>query len=155
MKTSLENVRRRTGGAAFTILDAVLAMGIAAIMFTAFFAALGTGFDIIKMARENTRATQIMVEKMETIRLYTWEQLNDPTFIPSNFVTPYYPSGGAAGCGTLYTGRVDIAPCTLARNYAPEMRLVTVEINWLTGQLPRTRRVQTYVTRDGLQNYVY
>ena len=57
----------------FTMMEALVAMLISGIMFTALYAGLSGGFRIIKMSRENTRATQIMLEHMEICRLYKWK----------------------------------------------------------------------------------
>src|ERR1051326_7449704 len=85
----------------FTLIDALFAMVMAGVMFTALYAGLAFGFKVVKMARENTRATQVMLEKMETIRLYTWTQINSNGFIPTNkFTVPYYAVGTSTN-GTL------------------------------------------------------
>ncbi len=145
---------RRSG--AFSLMDALFAMAVAGFMFLALYAGLAFGFKVIKMARENTRATQIMLEKMETIRLYTWNQITNPGFIPTNqFVVPYY-SVGATNTSLLYTGRISIAPCPIATTYAGNMRKVTIRVDWLPyDSTNRSRTMSTYVTRNGLQNYVW
>jgi hypothetical protein len=35
------------------------------------------------------------------------------------------------------------------------MRQLTLTLNWATKGLPRTRSVTTFISKDGLQNYVY
>ena len=142
----------------FTLMDALFGMAIAGVMFTALYAGLGFGFRIIKMARENTRATQIMLEKMETIRLYTWTQINSNGFLPTNqFTVPYY-SVGSTNTSLMYTGRVTIGPCTIfpTPSYAADMKKVTITLQWSPlGNTNRTRTMSTYVTRNGMQSYVY
>ena len=138
----------------FTIIEVLFAMGMAGLMFITLYTGLQGGFAIMRLARENTRATQILVEKMETIRLYNWDQINSNGFIPSSFTAAYYPMGGS-NCGTIYTGTVSIASPGLGTSYDDDMRKVTVRLDWLTGNLPRTRSACTYVSRYGLQNYVY
>jgi hypothetical protein len=32
---------------------------------------------------------------------------------------------------------------------------VTVEVNWVSGEVPRHRQMSTLVSKNGLQNYVY
>jgi type II secretory pathway pseudopilin PulG len=152
---------KRSREAAFTLVDALFAMAISGVMFLALYAGLSSGFNVIKMARENTRATQIMLEKMETIRLYTWNQVTNPGFIPTNtWTVPYYAVAGATS-GLMYTGRITIAAADVyngfgsAASYAPNMRKLTVRVDWGNiGGKPRTRTMSTYVTRNGLQNYV-
>lgn len=141
---------------AFTLVDAIFAMAIAGVMFTALYAGLAFGFRIIKMARENTRATQIMLEKMETIRLYKWEQITNAGFIPTNqFLVPYYSIGGT-NTSLMYTGQVSIQPSDLPWTYAGDMRKVNVRIDWLSmGGTNRTRSMTTFVSKNGMQSYVY
>lgn len=157
---SLARLRAR----AFTLVDALFAMAMAGMMFTALYAGLAYGFKIIKMARENTRATQIMLEHMEIVRLYTWTQLTNTgvgNFFPTNsFTIPYYSVGGT-NTSLLYTVQVSLATAPVTANvgpasYASEMRKVTVRLDWspLAGT-NRTRTMSTYVTRNGLQTYVW
>jgi len=140
--------------AAFTLVETVFAMALGMVMFLALYSALAMGFSVIKMARENTRATQILVEKMETIRLYTWDQLNSNGFIVTNFTVPYYPMD-PVNPGVIYTGKITIANVPFSTSYAPDMKKVKVQLNWCTGKMPRSRATSTYVSRYGLQNYVY
>lgn len=151
-KQSLARLRTR----AFTLVDALFAMAMAAVMFTALYAGLAHGFKIIKMARENTRATQIMLEKMETIRLYTWTQINSNGFIPTNkFIVPYYSVNGT-NSSLVYTGQFFIEASGLTNNYKDDMKKVTVRVDWGgVGTMNRTRSMSTYVSRNGLQSYVY
>ncbi|HWN96258.1 MAG TPA: hypothetical protein VNT99_14575 [Methylomirabilota bacterium] len=147
----------------FTLVDALFAMGLAAIMFTGLYSGLAFGFRVIKMARENTRATQIMLEHMEICRLYTWTQLTNPAFVPTNnyFIVPYYSVGGT-NTSLLYTGRITLATCPVtdgsgaSTTYAADMRKLTIRLDWSPlGSSNRTRFMSTYVTRNGLQTYVW
>jgi hypothetical protein len=149
---SLAQLRTR----AFTLVDALFAMAMAGVMFTALYAGLAYGFKIIKMARENTRATQIMLEKMETVRLYTWTQINSNGFVPTNkFVVPYYSVNGT-NSSLVYTGQFFIEPSGLSNSYADTMKKVTVRVDWGgVGEMNRTRAMSTYVSKNGLQSYVY
>lgn len=129
-------------------------MVIAGVMFLALYAGLAFGFNVIRLARENTRATQIMLEKMETVRLYTWTQITNAGFIPTNkFTVPYYAVG--TNSSLLYTGQVLIEASGVGTSYAENMRKVTVRLEWCPTGLLRTRSMSTYVTRNGMQTYVY
>lgn len=141
---------------AFTLVDALFAMAMAGVMFTALYAGLAFGFKMVKMARENTRATQIMLEKMETIRLYTWSQINSNGFIPTNkFVVPYYSVNGT-NSSLVYTGQFFIEASGIRPSYSNDMKKVTVRVDWGSlGGSNRTRTMTTYVSKNGLQSYVY
>lgn len=140
--------------AAFTLVETLFAMALGMVMFLALYSALAMGFSLIKMARENTRATQILVEKMETIRLYTWDQLNSNGFVVTNFTVPYYPMD-PANPGVIYTGMITVANVPFSTSYAADMKKVRVGLKWSTGKMPRSRTASTYVSRYGLQNYIY
>jgi hypothetical protein len=163
MKVTLcQRARRLQTSHGFTLVDAIFAMAVAGLMFVALYAGLGFGFRIIKMARENTRATQIMLEKMETIRLYTWTQINSNGFIPTNKFTVAYYAVGNTNNSLMYTGQVSIADAVVSdraggtASYSGDMKKVTIQLDWCPmGSTNRTRSMSTYVTRNGMQSYVY
>ena len=127
-------------------------------MMTSLYGAFATGFSLIKVTRENLRATQIMLERMETIRLYRWDQVTDPSYIPQAFTNYYYPDGVAQGAGgVMYTGSVRIAsvPAAVRSTYTNNMRQVSVSIGWVSATQLRRRDMTTFVSQYGLQNYVY
>lgn len=143
------------------MIEALVAMLMAGILFTSLYAGLSYGFRIIKMARENTRATQIMVEHMEICRLYKWKDLtNAGGFLNTNPIMVAYYSVGGTNTSLMYTSRVILEPINFAPytspSYADDMRKLTVRVDWSPmGSTNRTKIMSTYVTRNGLQNYVW
>jgi hypothetical protein len=106
------------------------------------------------MARENERATQILLEKVETIRLYNWDQINSNGFIPATFSATYDPQGGT-NQGLVYSGTFTIGPAPISSSYSNDLKAVTIGISWKTGELQRQRQVMTLVSRYGLEDYIY
>src|SRR6267142_1688877 len=98
------NIRcvKRRFEAATTLVDVILAVGIIAIMSGGMIGSITYGFYVMEMARENQRATQIILERIEAIRLYNWSQVKDPTFIPSTFTDVYDPQASSGSQGTVY-----------------------------------------------------
>jgi prepilin-type N-terminal cleavage/methylation domain-containing protein len=139
---------------AFSMIEILVAMTVLGIMFVSLYSGFSSGFAVVQLARENLRATQILQEKMETIRLYTWDQINTPGFIPTNFVDNFYVSSNVVS-GMSYTGRVTIAKAPVSETYSNELKSVTIDLKWVSADVMRTRTMQTYVTRHGLQNYIY
>ena len=131
-----------------------MGMGILATTVGALMSGLTYGFFTMKIARENLRATQIMLEKVETIRLYSWDQINTPGFIPTNFVA-YYDPNSPDNPGQTYYGTLTITNSNISASYADDLKLVTVTISWQTGGLTRTREFKSFISRYGLQDYVY
>lgn len=139
---------------AFTLVEVVTAMGVIGLLVLAVFGAITSGVGTMRMARENLRATQVLLEKTEALRLYNWDQLNT-NFMPTAFVVPYDVTTTNTKSGILYYGRMTIQPADTGASYNDQMRRVTVRLDWRTGQIARTREMTTYVARSGLQNYVY
>ena len=146
--------RTRRGGA-FTLVEVIVSIAIVGIVVLAIYGGISAGVTSIRMARENLRATQILLEKTESLRLYTWDQLNAPGFVPKNFIAPYDATLTNTNSGVLYYGTVTIIPFPNSVSYADDMRRVKVQVNWKTGSMPRTREILTYVSKSGIQNYLY
>jgi len=137
-------------------------MLMAGVMFTALYAGLAFGFRVIKMARENSRATQIMLEHMEICRLYRWSDLTNTgpagssAFLKTNPFVVYYYSVGSTNTSLAYTAQLSLAACPLNTSYASDMRQLSIRLDW--GELgtgTRTRTMTTFISRNGLQNYVW
>ena len=144
---------RRTGG--FTLTEVTWAMLIVGVSGGALLSGFPGGFFNLKLARENLRATQIMLERTETIRLYSWGQVTT-NYIPPTFSEPYDPNAAQGHKGFNYIGSISIQPVNIAdSSYSNDMRMVTVRLNWQTGGMNRHREITTYIARNGLQNYIY
>ncbi len=136
----------------------MVGMAIIGTTMGALLSGFASGFFTMRMTRENLRATQIMLEKMETIRLYSWSQVTSNGFIPQTFTAPYDPQALAGQQGLTYHGRMDITDLpsgTVDPSYASNMKLVVVTLNWTTCSLNRSRQFRSYISRYGLQDYVY
>jgi hypothetical protein len=132
-----------------------MATGILGIMAGGIFGSFRYGFFMMQLVRENQRATQVILEKVETIRLYNWDQVNLSGFIPATFTDVYDPQAATNSQGARYYGTVVVTNCPLGSSYAANMRQLTVTLNWTTRDIPHTRSVTTYIAKDGIQNYVY
>ena len=154
MKIELYPFSRRL--AAFSIVEALVGIAVLGITFVAFYAGISSGFFMTESGRENLRATQLMVEKLEVIRLYTWDQVTNPGFIPANFTNNYdYTSTNSANSGVIYTGTMSVSNSGINASYSNDLRLVTVSVSWNQGRIPKSRSMTTLVGRQGLQQYVY
>ena len=141
---------------AYSMIELLVAMAVLGMMFVSLYSGFSAGFAIIELARENLRATQILQEKMETIRLYTWDQINTAGFIPSTFVENFYAVGTNTNTSSLmYTGTVSIVSAPVSTSYSNELKRVNIQVRWKSAGVQRTREMSTLVTRNGLQNYIY
>ena len=136
---------------------AVLVLGTVG---AAFCTSVSCGFIVLQTTREDVRATQILMQKMEAVRLCTWSELNSPSSF--TFKENYDPLSGTNQTGTVYYGNVSIQAATNVPNnlsYSANMALVTVNLNWTNSNrgvaIPHNRQMQTQVARYGLQNYIW
>ena len=144
------NPRRRP--AAFTLMEALFGVAVVGIVFVALYTGIANGFQTLATSQQDLRATQIMVDKFEGLRLYSWDQLTKSGFIPDAFVARFAP--GSNNPGLVYTGTVQIAPVT-GHPYAADLRAVTITLSWTTHGRQRTQTLTSYIARYGLQNYIY
>lgn len=154
----LYGTKRRNGGA--TLVEVSIAIAVLAVMGGALIAAFNYGFCVLQLTRENQRATQILLEKVETIRLYRWDQVNSNGFIPASFQDVYDPQAASGHRGVVYQMAIQVTNVSgdlASLSYASNLAEVRILLTWTnsTGRLLRSRYVSTLVARDGLQNYVY
>src|SRR6266480_6807760 len=113
---------------AFTLMEVLVVVAIIGVEFVSLYLGMTQGFGIVQVARENLRATQILQEKMETIRLYTWDQINTAGFIPPTFTAAFYPAGSQTNTqGATYQATMtisDVPPPLSTASYAKDMKMV-------------------------------
>lgn len=153
---------------AFSIVEALVAACIVGVLFVSLYGGISAGFGALNSARENLRATQVMIDKMETLRLYSWSQIStfgtSTSYIPSTFTESFFPattnysastvSTGAVGSGFVYYGTVAITNAGFTENYSNSVKRVTMTVNWTNG-VSRSQSLSTYVGQYGIQNYIY
>lgn len=137
---------------------AALVLGL---MGFSLFACFSSGFNIVKSSRENLRATQIMLQRIEAIRLFTWNQVLDTTnYLKPTFTDYYDPQSSVTNEGSIYSGFITSSiPTDLPVAYQSNMRTITITLYWTnyngTQQVVRSRQVATRVARYGMQNYIW
>lgn len=142
---------------AFTLMEVLVAVMIVGVTFVTYYLGMTQGFGLVQVARENLRATQILQEKMETIRLYTWDQVTNSGFIPATFTATFYPQGTQTNQGVTYQGTFTLtnAPATVTGPYVSDLRMAIFQLSWRSGSVQRQREMRTLVSHYGLHNYIY
>ncbi|HZT23351.1 MAG TPA: type II secretion system protein [Verrucomicrobiae bacterium] len=168
MKVYSPRFHSAAGQRAYTLVEVVCSALIGAILFAALFSGINAGYRIVRQERENLRATQVILTRMEGLRLEAWgtNQLFNPALVPTNFTDSFYPlglGGSTSSTGVVYSGTMQITPGPYTNNppaYNTNLALVTVTVTW-TDQVPdgrnlvHTRTMRTYVAQYGVQNYIY
>src|SRR5437773_4777303 len=116
---------KRNAENAFTLVEVVMASGLAGIVFISAMAGFSSAFSTLQLDRENCRATQILLEKTEMLRIYNWDQIigrDTSTYIPTTFTAPFYP--GTNNDGLTYSGTVVITNLNTSANYSNDLRTV-------------------------------
>jgi len=153
---------RRRGLGAFSLIECLVAISVIMISFLTIFGSITFGFTVTQLSRENLRATQILLDKMEGVRLYSWDQITNSAFLTPTFTNWFYETNNigqvnAVGNGVLYTGLVSVAQVPFSTSYTNTMVQVTVTVGWTSSRqnLVHTRTMKTLVGENGLQPYIY
>jgi prepilin-type N-terminal cleavage/methylation domain-containing protein len=149
---SARSSKRSKAAPGFTLVEVLTAIGIIGIVSVSLYAGLAMSFNSVHNSRLELRATHILTEKLEALRLFNWEQVNTPGFIPSRFTERYEPSDSSS---VVYQGQITLTSASVSSAYSDTMRAVVAEITWETAQGQRQKRMETLISQYGIQNYLY
>jgi len=147
----------RVGG--FSLMETLIGTGLFGVVFMALFSGLNSGVSTVRSTRETLRATQILEEKLDTIRLYSWDQVAT-SYITNKFYVSSCPATlpmavRPPGTGCVYTGVVSIVQAPITESYRTNLKQVTIDLYWPSGGRTRHAQMNTFVARYGLQTYIY
>jgi type II secretory pathway pseudopilin PulG len=152
--------RGRKGGqneAAATLVEVLVGSALLGILFTSLFGGISMSTAQTRIAREDLRATQILIERLEGIRLFDWYQLvYSNNLCPATFTSSFAP-GSSGGTGIVYYGTMSITNVSLnpPASYTNQLRAVIVSVVWTNGNMRHQRSMSTYQAQYGMQNYVF
>src|SRR5882672_3043411 len=141
MKSGLRTRTRRRATAGSSLPEAIFSVCLLGLMVVTLYTGFSSGFAMLRSARENLRATEILNRHTERLRLYTWSQLHDSqNFLRPTFVEYADPTSTTdESTGVVYAGTVELSiPPDLPAAYRDQVRLVTISLNWtnLNGSTP-------------------
>jgi len=145
------NAKARIG--AFTLVEVMLSAGILAFSVVTLYGAFSFGFSNIKLSQEEVRADQILIQKLETLRVYNWSSITN-NYLPAHFAGSY--STGGTDHGVTYDGSLSVTPfvpTAANESYSDTLRQVSVSLQWVSGGVSRTRSMGTLVSQYGIQTY--
>jgi type II secretory pathway pseudopilin PulG len=158
------------GAQGFTLMEALMSLLIISFLVVSLSAGIGYGFKNEQLIREDARATQLLNEKVDKLRLMTWDQVNDKNILPDKFYCAFNPEDPDLGdegvtskvgfgryhkMDLIYEGLVNLTNGPSDVVYGTNMLSVTITLNWTSSTgLSRTRSVTTFVSKFGIQNYV-
>jgi prepilin-type N-terminal cleavage/methylation domain-containing protein len=157
MQIAAQNKKHRSG---FTLIEVAIATVVTAIAIMALYSGMTYSFAMVQLSRESERATQIILDQMERMRILTRAQIEDDQFCPPSFTERFYPDGADGEQGVEYTINIfresvpdEIIPAGVS--YRDNMLMVRVEVRWMGGNVERVREMKTLVSSTGMQRYVY
>src|SRR4051812_6916086 len=77
---------------AFTLVEVLVGAGILGFTVVTLYGAFSFGFTTIKLSQEEVRADQILVQKLETLRVYDWSRITNH-YLPTHFTAPFLSDG--------------------------------------------------------------
>ncbi len=126
---------------------------IVGILVIALYSALASAIPMVRSCQENEIVTQILSEKLDTVRLYNWNQINSlGRFMPSNFVVGIDPLN--PNSSNYYTGTISVVTAPISETYRDNLLQVSVKVDWVSGSRPQSQSMVTYVAKYGLQTYI-
>ena len=136
----------------FTLLETLVAMTILTFVVVSLYAAFSFGFACINVAREDLRADQVLVQKLETLREYDWSSLTNG-YVLTNSIAVFSSEGGIE-----YGVTMSITPAPVTESYSNTLRQVTASVFWSSGGrfgsgVDHRRSMTTLVSQNGLQTY--
>jgi hypothetical protein len=135
---------------------------VLALIMATLFAGLAVGYGAMDTFRQNLRATQILTEKTESVRLCRF----DDQLLPLNnmsFQESYTYNNETSTNKLVYYGKITVASSSSVipnnPSYQDKIKLVTISLVWTNNvgsrKVPHSRQMQTLVSYYGLVNYIY
>lgn len=151
--------KRRRWRLGFTLAEVLVAVGVTGFAFVSLYLSISQSFATWQRSRERMRGNQILLEKLEVIKLYNWTQINTSGFVPGTFTEYYEPAttgtNASPAKGTLYTGTITLTSANVAPAYTNSMRTVLGTLSWVRGGVTNRLQMETLISQYGVQNYIY
>ena len=161
MRVTIRNQQTGRAVSGHSLPEVIFAVSLVSMMFVSLYGGFSSGFAIVRSARQNLRATEILTRQTERLRLLNWNQILDTeNFLRPNFVETYDPNDSPTNPDSLaFFGTIESStPTDWPAGYRDRVRLITITLTWtnMIGSTPivNQRQVQTCVARYGLQSYI-
>ncbi|WP_269541456.1 PulJ/GspJ family protein [Cerasicoccus fimbriatus] len=130
---------------AFTLVELMVGMTLAGIIFAGAFSGMKTGFDIVEEARDQARVTQLLQSEIERMRTLNW---TDISALPAK---ESITLDGALA--SSYRDRYSFIR-TIQANGTDRV-IVTITASWQNSGRSRDKSMLTGFSKDGLYDYYY
>src|SRR6266436_2683330 len=83
--------RLRTDQAAFALVECTIATAVSALFLGSLFLMNSSAMDTIQMARESACASQVLQQRVESMRIANWHQVTDANWLMTNLLNADAP----------------------------------------------------------------
>jgi type II secretory pathway pseudopilin PulG len=83
--------RRRTQQTGFALIECAIAAAISALFLGSLFLMNSSAMDTIQMARESACASQVLQQRIESMRIANWHQVTDANWLVANLLNADAP----------------------------------------------------------------
>src|SRR5947208_15246204 len=78
--------RLRTGQEAFSLVECTIATAVSALFLGSLFLMNSSAMDTIQLARESACASQVLQQRVESMRIANWHQVTDTNWLKTNLL---------------------------------------------------------------------
>ncbi|MFL6514622.1 MAG: hypothetical protein ACJ8M1_06310 [Chthoniobacterales bacterium] len=153
-----------------TLVEAMMAAGISALFLGSLFAMNTTSMSTIKMAREAAAASQVLQQRVESMRIANWHQITDAFWVKNNLLATAAPGSedlksvsetltvSPYGSGNVGDTTVTRTGSTVTINHQNEDLLLenAVKVTWTVNYTgapndrPTTRQIVAILAKGGV-----
>ncbi len=84
-------LRRVSAKSGFTLIETIVAAAIATIFLASLFTMNMAAMDTIRCAKESIAASQILQQRMESLRIANWHEVTDASWLSANLLNTDIP----------------------------------------------------------------
>ena len=160
MKICFSKAVSNRAKAGTSFLDTLMGTAIFGTMFVSVCTGVGAGLKSTEVSRQNARAAQILIGKLECLRVLNWPDLSAPGALATTFTAPYEMDGATAktlgmnvsSTNAFFQGKLSLKPSTTGESYSTNVLQVTAEVTWSFASRNFSRSVETLISAHGIQN---
>src|SRR5437867_7393739 len=112
----------------FTLIEVLMSAAIVGVVAVSLLAGFSSSLTLLRLAREDQRASQILARKIEEVRLCTWSQLAN---LPATFSENLDPFASGSSPGLVFAGRIEALATPAvpdSASYQNDLRLINVTV---------------------------
>src|ERR1043165_64268 len=156
----------------FTLIETIIAAGMSALFLGTLFTFNIASMETLKMSRENACASQILQQRIESLRIANWHQVTDAEWLRTNLLNsdaagtsqlksvsetltlvPY----GSTSTGTIQLNRSNGAASVVSSNYLLTENAVkvvwTVNYKWARNDRANARQTVAILAKGGVAKW--